>query len=90
MAKLNIAPMKVGFEPIAAYDKVENKVYIGIKVDKKGSLENLRFSISKAFGFAVNLAYAAPETIKYLLAKASLQEKALSNKLNTQNQPQGG
>src|SRR3989338_1882329 len=35
LAKLNITPMKVGFEPVAAYDSKSSKVYVGIKIDKK-------------------------------------------------------
>ncbi len=101
MAKLNITPMKVGFEPIAAYDRKEDKIYVGIRIDKKGTLESLREAIGKAFGFAVNLGYATNETVKYLIAKAGLQEKAIQSlvdKTSAQtsqpspenNQPQGG
>ena len=91
MAKLNIAPMKVGFEPIAAFDRKEDKMYVGIKIDKKGVFEELRLSIGKAFGFAVSLGYTTSETIKYLIAKAGLQEKAVQSLVDKQNnQPQGG
>lgn len=89
MTKLNIAPMKVGFEPIAAYDRTEDKVYVGIKIDKKGTLEQLRVLASKAFSFATNIKYVSTETVKYFIAKAGLEESAISKKLNTQ-QPQGG
>ena len=87
MAKLNIAPMKVGFEPIAAYDKQEDKVYVGIRIDKKQAFEDLREAIGKGFGFAVNISYPTNETIKYLISKAGLQEKAIDaiiNKTSTQ------
>ena len=53
LAKLNILPMQVGFEPVAAYDKQEDKLYEGIKIDKKGTLENLREMIGKALGFGL-------------------------------------
>lgn len=89
MAKLNIAPMLVGFEPIAAYDKQDDKTYIGIKIDKKATLENLRIFASKAFSFAVNIKHISRETMKYFIAKAGLEESVLLKKLNTQ-QPQGG
>lgn len=85
MAKLNIAPMKVGFEPIAAYDKIEDKVYVGIKIDKKGVLESLREAIGKSFGFAVGRSYVSQDTIKYLIAKAGLHEKAIDAKVSTQS-----
>jgi large subunit ribosomal protein L10 len=87
MAKLNIAPMKVGFEPIAAYDRTDDKVYVGIKIDKKQTLEDLRFAISKAFGFAIGIKHVSPDTIKYLIAKAGMEEKAfeaLINKISAQ------
>ena len=77
MAKLNILPMRVGFEPIAAYDTETEKVYAGIKIDKKKTLETLRESIGKAFGFAVKIVYVTNGTIKYLISKAGLEEKAL-------------
>lgn len=77
MAKLNILPMKVGFEPLVAYDSSEDKVYIGIKIDKAGTLNDLRIAIGKARGFAVNLAYVCKETISSLIGKAAMQEKAI-------------
>ncbi len=82
MAKLNIKPMKVGFEPLAAYDSQEDKVYVGIKIDKKKTLDEMRDSIKRAFGFAVNINYISNETIKYLIFKAGLQEKAIENLIN--------
>jgi large subunit ribosomal protein L10 len=89
MAKLNIMPMKVGFEPVAAYDRIENKTYVGIRIDKKKTLEDLRIALAKAFSFAVNIKHISIETVKYFITKAGIEEKALLNKLNTQ-QPQGG
>ncbi len=82
LAKLDILPMKVGFEPIAAYDYKEDKVYVGIKIDKKKILEELRDSIKKALGFAVNVRYMIRETISYLIAKAGREEKAILNLIN--------
>lgn len=84
MAKLNIKPMKVGFEPIAAYDAIDDKVYVGIKIDKKGTLEELRLLIGKAFGFAVNVKYTTFETVKYFIARAGLEEKAILSLVNKQ------
>ena len=77
LGKLDIKPMKVGFIPIAAYDSKDDKLYIGIKIDKEGTLEELRQLIKKAFGFAVRFSYTTKETISYLIAKASAEEKAL-------------
>jgi ribosomal protein L10 len=81
LAKLNILPMKVGFEPIAAYDSKSNKIYTGLKIDKEKTLEELREMIGKSFGFAVKIAYVCESTIRYLISKAGLEEQALSKKL---------
>jgi len=82
LGKLNITPMKVGFEPIAAYDALAEKVYVGIKIDKKVFLEEFRSEIARARSFAINLAYACKETISALIGKAGMHEKALLNKIN--------
>jgi len=82
LGKLNITPMKVGFEPLAAYDSVSGKVYVGIKIDKKATLEQLRYDIGKALGFARGRGYVAKETLSYFFGKANAEEKAISNLLN--------
>lgn len=79
MGKLGITPMKVGFEPVAAYDAHSKKVYVGIKIDKKKTLEELRTSITKALSFAVNRGFPTKETLTYLLAKAGNEEKAIQS-----------
>ena len=78
LGKLNVLHMKVGFEPIAAYDAKANKLYVGIKIDKKATLEELRSLIGKALGFAVGRGYPTKETIGFIIAKASREEKAIS------------
>ncbi len=77
LGKLKITPMKIGFIPLCAYDSVSDKIYDNIKIDKKGTIDELRFSISKAFGFAVNMAYTTKETISFIIGKAAMQERAL-------------
>lgn len=81
LGKLGILPMKVGFIPVAAYDKKSNKVYVGIKIDKKASYEQLKDSIAKALGFAINVNYICKETIGFFLAQASAEEGALEGKV---------
>lgn len=83
MGKLNILPMKVGFIPLAAYDGKSDKVYVGIKIDKEGALADLRTAIGKALGFAVHVGYFTQQTVKYFIAKAGLQEKAIEAKLGS-------
>lgn len=82
MAKLDIKPMRVGFEPIAAYDKEDDKVYVGIKIDKKKAYDELKEMIGKALGFAVSRGYVTKETVSLFIAKAGREEIALSNLLN--------
>lgn len=89
MGKLNILPMKVGFIPLAAYDAKGDTVYTDIKIDKEGALENLRTAIGKAFGFAVGLGYVAKETVKYFIAKASMEEKALEKIISDKSESRG-
>lgn len=82
MGKLGITPMKVGFEPLAAYDSVADKVYSGIKIDKKGVYEELKMNIKQAFGFAINIKYVAKETISFFIGKAGREEKAIEGLVN--------
>jgi large subunit ribosomal protein L10 len=89
MAKLGITPMKVGFEPIAAYDSDSDKVYVGIKIDKKGVLEELKASIAKALGFAANIKYPTKETAIYFIKKAGLEFMAIENKTNSTTTKEG-
>jgi len=81
MGKLNITPMKVGFIPLSAYDATNETIYEKIRIDKKGALEELRTALSKSLGFAINVGYSSKETVTYFIAKAALEEKALSTKL---------
>ncbi len=86
MAKLDIKPMKVGFEPVAAYDATNNKVYSGIKIDKKKTHEELRQAIGKALGFAISIKYLAKETLSYFFAKANAEENAIKSLIDKQTQ----
>ena len=84
LSKLGITPMKVGFEPLAAYDSKTDKVYVGIKIDKKAALEALREAIGKSMGFAVNMKYLVKETLSHFLAKAKAEENAVEALVNKQ------
>ncbi len=86
LAKLDIKPMRVGFEPIAAFDSEENKVYVGIKIDKKKTLEELQFAISKSLAFAVSRGYPTKETISFIIGKAGREEIALADLVSSKNQ----
>ena len=77
MNKLDIKPFSIGFMPVVAFDTKEGKIYIDINVDKEGIVKELKNLFSKALAFAVEIAYASPETIGFLIQKAGRQEKAL-------------
>ncbi len=80
MSKLDIKPFMVGFEPIIAFDTKENKLYSEIKIDKEGTVKELKTMFGKALPFAVEIGYVCEDTIKFLISKAGAHEKAL-NKL---------
>ncbi|MBS3089351.1 50S ribosomal protein L10 [Candidatus Pacearchaeota archaeon] len=86
MAKLGIMPLKVGFEPLAAYDSTADKVYKGIKIDKKRTLEALREAIGKSRSFAINLKYLSSDTVGYFISKAGLEAKAIEKILNAKSE----
>jgi len=77
MNKLDIKPFLVGFEPIAAFDTKENKIYLNINIDKEGILNELKDSFGRALPFAVEIGYICEDSIKFMIGKAGMQEKAL-------------
>lgn len=89
LGKLKIEPMKVGFIPLAAYDAKDDIIYKEIKIDKKGTLEELRNSIKRALGFAINIKYATKETISYFIAKARREEMAIEKIVESKTAGEG-
>lgn len=81
LAKLGISPMKFGFIPLAAYDSGADKVYVDIRIDKPATLAALQEAIVKSQGFAVSIKYLTPETLKYFISIASMEEKAVAKLL---------
>ena len=86
LAKLNILPMSVGFIPIAAYDRLSEKLYVGIKIDKHKALEELRELIAKALNFAINIGDINEKTIGHFIGKAGMQEKAIENLIKSKGE----
>ncbi len=78
MGKLDIKPFSVGFIPLCSFDTKERKLYLNIKIDKKGTIEELKTSFGKSLSFAVEIGYTSEDTIKFLIGKAN----AHSNKIN--------
>lgn len=83
MNKLGIKPFEIGFIPLAGFDVKEGKLYLDIKIDRKGTLEKLKSAYARALPFAVQIGYASDDTIKFLIGKAGRQEKKLENFENT-------
>jgi large subunit ribosomal protein L10 len=79
MSKLDIKPITIGFTPLAAFDTQEKKLYLDIKIDREGTLNELKYSFSKALPFAVEIGYISDDTIKFLIGKAGMHEKAIGN-----------
>ena len=77
MSKLDIKPFSIGFIPLCAVDTQEKKFYAESKIDKEGTLKNLKSAYAKALAFAVKINYTTPDTIKFLISKAHSHAKAL-------------
>lgn len=85
MSKLDIKPFSIGYEPVAAYDSKEHKVYTGIKINKEKTLEDTKGAFARALAFAVKIVYPCSQTIRYILGKAAMNEKAISAKISPAN-----
>jgi large subunit ribosomal protein L10 len=85
LAKLNVEPMRVGLEPLVAYDSNSDKVYVGIKIDREKVYKELKESIAKALNLAVNLKILNEKTIGYFISKAGIEYLALEKKVGGQN-----
>ncbi len=79
MSKLDIKPFSIGFIPVAAFSAVDNKLYLEISIDAEKAIMDLKEAFSKSLAFAVEIGYAASDTIKFLIQKAVRHEMALSN-----------
>jgi len=77
MAKLDIKPFTVGFIPISAFDNNVKKMYLNIKIDKEGTVKELKNAFGKSLAFAVEIGYSNKDTISFLLGRAGMHEKAL-------------
>jgi len=87
MAKLELKPFSVGYIPLVAYDKTQDKIYTDVKVDKELALKELKEKYSRALAFAVKITYVCKETIKYLISKALSHEKAIEKLIKQDVKP---
>jgi len=77
MNKLDIKPFSIGFIPVCAFDNQEKKLYVDINIDREGTVKELKSSYSRALPFAVEIGYITDGTIRFLIGKAGMHEKAL-------------
>ncbi|MEX0932562.1 MAG: 50S ribosomal protein L10 [Candidatus Pacearchaeota archaeon] len=86
MDKLDIRPFSIGFVPLAAADNEAKIIYLEIKIDKEATLKELKTSFSRALVFAVEINHPTEETISFMISKAAMNEKALSNLLEKETE----
>lgn len=79
MGKLDIKPFSVGFIPLASFDNQNKKLYLNIKIDKEGTIKELKKIYSRALPFAVEIGHISDDTIKFLIKKAVVNEKTLES-----------
>jgi len=83
MSKLGIKPFTIGFNPLCAFDSDSNMIYTDLNIDSEATISEMKNLYSKGLAFAVAIGYANDETIKFMLAKAYIQSKALEKFTNT-------
>lgn len=82
MAKLDIKPFSIGFVPLLALDKTSGKLYLNININPEEAINQLKEAFGRALPFAVNIGYPNEETIKLMIGKAGMHEKALASLVN--------
>lgn len=88
MSKLDIKPFSIGFVPVCAFDTKEGKLYLDIKIDREGVIEELKLASSKALGFAVEVGYTSEDTIKFLIGKASSHANKINRVVTGEPEPE--
>jgi large subunit ribosomal protein L10 len=78
LAKLEITPFNVGLEPIAAFDTKTQNVYVGIKIDKKATLDSIKEAFSNARTLGIGIDYPTEEIISMIITRVALHEKAIA------------
>jgi len=87
MTKLDIKPFKIGFLPLCAFDTQENKFYSEIKIDREGTLADLKYAAGKALPFAVLIGYISKDTVKVMIGKASAQASKINRIMTGEPEP---
>jgi len=78
LAKLGIEPMEIGFNIVGVYD--DGMIYdkSSLDFDEEKLLNDIKLAHNYALSLAMKIGYLTRETIKMLIAKASLQARALN------------
>ena len=85
ISKLGIMPFTIGLKVIAVYDSKDKKIFANIDINKDEAVKQLVSALINARGFAINIGYPTAETIKRILAKASIEEGAIAKLLNPES-----
>jgi len=83
LSKLEITPFTVGLDPIVAFDANSHNIYVGIKVDKEATLQDIKQAFINARSLAIFIEYPTKESIGFMIAKASLQANAINSLIKT-------
>ena len=85
MNKLDMKPFSVGFIPLVAFDTKEEKLYLNININEEEAVNEMKNLFGRALAFAVSMGYSSKDTIKFLLAKAGINERILENLSGKEN-----
>jgi large subunit ribosomal protein L10 len=88
MTKLDIKPFKIGFLPLCAFDTQENKFYAEIKIDREGTLADLKYAAGKALPFAVSIGYISKDTVKVMIGKANSEALKINRIMTGEPEPE--
>lgn len=77
MTKLDIKPFSIGFIPLSGFDTASGALYLEIKIDREGTVEELKTAYGKALSFAMGVGYVCADTAKLMVQKAAGQERRL-------------
>jgi len=87
MSKLDIKPFSIGFTPLFSFDNKAKKLYLDIKIDQDETIAELKDAFGRALPFAVEIGYAAEETIKFMLGKANAQAGKINRIMTGEPEP---
>jgi len=83
LTKLEIMPFTIRLNIVAVYDSKSRKTFVGININKDETLKEFVNSLIDAKSLAIKVDYPTAETIKRILAKASLEEGAIQKLIQT-------